>query len=441
VIERVRSAPLDTGTVVAVTGATGYIGSVLCKRLLADGFGVRALSRTTPSPEHRLQHVFYDLRAEVQLGAVEGAIAVIHLASETRRGASTDLEMELLSVQRLLRATGMSGARFVFVSSQTASQSAPTSYGRAKMRIEQEVLAHGGLVVRPGLVYGGLEAGLFGTLCRFIRTYHAFPWMLPAPMVQIVHVDDLSRALVTASCSPTLGTGVISIAEPTQVPFHRFLAAIAEYRIDRVVCPVPLPLIILLPCLDLLHWFLGTKIDPGQLRSLIALPPLDTQSDLDKLKIRPVEIETGLCRSGKDTRQKLIEARTILGYILGTHASFGALRRYVRAMETVNDTRPLRFNRCLRAVPSLLIFFDQPVIRKAAGGAAFFRRVELATAIAEATPQHFATFVAESKGFTALSRVALLGVRLCCEAVVQITVFPLRRIILRQLRAQSSPGQ
>jgi uncharacterized protein (TIGR01777 family) len=68
---------------IAVTGATGFIGSALVNHLLEQGHRVRAIGRS----RHRLpaQADFFaaDLMARLPPGAVRGADAVIHLAGET----------------------------------------------------------------------------------------------------------------------------------------------------------------------------------------------------------------------------------------------------------------------------------------------------------------------------------------------------------------------
>ena len=72
----------------------------------------------------------------------------------------------------------------------------PTAYGRAKWQVEQEILRHGGFVVRPGLVYGGVPGGVFAGLVDTVRRFPLLPAILPAPRVQPIHVDDLAEGLV-----------------------------------------------------------------------------------------------------------------------------------------------------------------------------------------------------------------------------------------------------
>ena len=48
------------GPCIAVTGATGFIGSILCQRLIQAGFAVRALART-PARGQLLQSLGVEL--------------------------------------------------------------------------------------------------------------------------------------------------------------------------------------------------------------------------------------------------------------------------------------------------------------------------------------------------------------------------------------------
>src|SRR5436190_1222713 len=60
------------------------------------------------------------------------------------------------------------GRRVVLVSSLAAFEGARSLYGRAKLELERAVLARGGVVLRPGVVFGVDAGGLFGSLARVI---------------------------------------------------------------------------------------------------------------------------------------------------------------------------------------------------------------------------------------------------------------------------------
>jgi len=77
-----------------ITGGTGFIGHRLVKRLLDDGWSVRALvlePERTRLPEHpRLELLVGDVtKAETFRGGMDGADAVFHLAALSPPGSGT----------------------------------------------------------------------------------------------------------------------------------------------------------------------------------------------------------------------------------------------------------------------------------------------------------------------------------------------------------------
>ena len=141
---------------IIITGATSYIGKRVAKVAVSQGFVVVSMSRRQ-SEFQKSTWIPYDLAATSVSNLPPETLALIHLAANTVTAHNTDSTIELHSVRLLLSATKKAGAKFIFVSSQSARADAPTSYGLTKWAIEKEVLAAGGFVVRPGQVYGGIE--------------------------------------------------------------------------------------------------------------------------------------------------------------------------------------------------------------------------------------------------------------------------------------------
>ena len=71
----------DTPHIVAITGATGLIGSTLVARLRAGGFAVRRLLRTPRGAEPG-DVVWDPARGALPVGALDGVDAIVHLAGE-----------------------------------------------------------------------------------------------------------------------------------------------------------------------------------------------------------------------------------------------------------------------------------------------------------------------------------------------------------------------
>jgi UDP-glucose 4-epimerase len=204
---------------VLVTGASGFVGRELCRRLRGKG-RVRALYRR-PAEGPWDESVCVDLATDADLGpALEGVDTVFHLAARTDDGTTPVRDtgdfhrVNFEGTRRLFDAAAAQAVkRFVYASSVKAmgaklevrvdeeTPDQPTSpYGMSKRAAESFLLSNTKIshvsVVRASPVYG---AGSKGNLARLIRTMGRgfFP---PLPDVKnarsMVHVQDLADALI-----------------------------------------------------------------------------------------------------------------------------------------------------------------------------------------------------------------------------------------------------
>lgn len=384
-----------------VTGAAGYIGRVLVARALASGWRVTALSRTAPGGalgQPRCGFIPYDLARPLDAAALEGAgkvDAVVHLAADTRideRGPGLFEEDEIAAARALLAVASAGGARFIFVSSQSAGAGAETRYSRVKRRIEEVVAGAGGYIVRPGMVYGGAQAaGLFGTLCGLVARSPVIPALRPAPRVQPIHIADLCDGMLTLAGTPALPPGRYDIADPDPVPFDRFLAAIARHRLRRSPLLVPVPYALLAAaariaaCVPILP-----TLDLGRVEALRRLPAMDTRPSLAVLGLTTRPLADGMRPSGRARRRLAAEGAALFRYLGGAAPGKGLVRRYVRAIEAVDDGAPLDLPAPMLAMPALLRLID--AFPGATGRPRL--RLNMAAALLEATPAGDALFVA-----------------------------------------------
>jgi nucleoside-diphosphate-sugar epimerase len=85
--------------VIAVTGATGFLGSEVVVRLLADGHEVRGLDRRTEGSIHRSPQDGYEERTvdlrdnDATIAALTGCDGVVHLAGYPRAGDRTPADV------------------------------------------------------------------------------------------------------------------------------------------------------------------------------------------------------------------------------------------------------------------------------------------------------------------------------------------------------------
>ncbi len=83
--------------------------------------------------------------------------------------------------------------KIIFISSISAFDGCRSLYGKAKLEIEKFALANGALVVRPGLVYGGVAGGMFGKLAQQVSKSAIIPMIGNGSQIQfLVHNEDLS---------------------------------------------------------------------------------------------------------------------------------------------------------------------------------------------------------------------------------------------------------
>lgn len=413
---------------IGITGASGYIGRAVVVHALRQGFDVVAIGRRGVAG---LAHRHADLREEPAPDLLQGLDALIHLAADTGGGGEL-VAAEIRFAESIASASQRAGLPLLVVSSQAASPTAPSDYGRTKAAIEERVLAHGASVLRPGLVYGGAESGLFGTLVGLVRRIPLLPDLRPRPRVQPIHVDDLAEGLLAATIRNHL-PGQVRCVAGAPVTFVEFLAAIARDRLRVRRVRLPVPLAILRIALAGLSRLLGPTLGPERLDSLTRLPPMDCETDLVLLGVRLRPLSDGLSRSGRATRRMLCEGRALMYGFLGRAPSRWLARRYVHALQQHGQHCALDLPRSALAWPSLIAALDTPVFRQSVIVGNLAWRYAVAIRIAEASTAHARAFIG-SAGPGQLLR-ALVDFCLCVAFELQARC--LRRIAQRLLRMQT----
>jgi len=209
----------------ALTGATGFIGQYLLRDLSQRGHRLRVLLRhPSAAPMQCASAVIGDLaRPRNMSAALEGVDAVIHSAGFTHGMSGVpEHDYRLLNTEAtigLARAARRAGAnRFVFLSSIRA-QSGPTAetvlteaddpnptdaYGRSKLAAERGLadLDLDWVSLRAALVYGPGAKGSVAQLLRLARSQFPLPLRSIGGRRSLLGLENLSAAIEVVLKTP-----------------------------------------------------------------------------------------------------------------------------------------------------------------------------------------------------------------------------------------------
>jgi 2-alkyl-3-oxoalkanoate reductase len=253
------------GRTAVVTGAGGFIGAALCRRLAEEGAEVRGLD-ADPETADRIGSTGAEPRvADVAdpgavAAAIDGADLVLHTAaivSDAGRmeehvrvnvgGTANVLDAaEAAGAERVLHLSSVVVYGYEDPSRQDESahlRSCGVPYIDTKSAADRLARRRGAVVVRPGDVYGPgsvpwsirpLELAKAG---RLAAVRDEARYMLP------IYLDDLVEAIIVAVRRGAPGEAYAAWKDDEQVTFAEYFDRIAALAGDRPVRRLPRPLL------------------------------------------------------------------------------------------------------------------------------------------------------------------------------------------------------
>jgi nucleoside-diphosphate-sugar epimerase len=271
----------------ALTGATGFIGTALRRQLVSAGWEVRALHRRrVPQPQSgsddtRIRWVCGSLSDPDSLRRLlKGASAVVHCAGAVR-GASAEQfnQVNVAGVARLVQAARElhPTPRFLLISSLAAREPALSFYAASKRGGEDTLRTLAGpmatTIFRPPAVYGPGDREM-APLLRCMQHGVAPVLGSSAARFSMLYVEDLTEAIRQTLARPDWAPGPFEIHDghPGGYSWEEVMTTVSRI-LSRPVRTLRIPVALLRAAAAgnlLLAQLCGTlpMLTPGKVREL-----------------------------------------------------------------------------------------------------------------------------------------------------------------------------
>ena len=246
---------MDTGKKIAVTGATGFLGTHLCNRLLDEGFEVSILARAPDKAQKFEGRVaktvigdIADKKAIAEL--VDGADLVVHLVSNFRTASGPPESYRHINVdgtETVLEASKKAGVkRFIHcstigvhgsVKSTPANEESPFNpgdlYQETKVESENMVRASIGksameiVIIRPCSIYGPGDMRML----KMFKMLSKRMFFLVGPCREnfhAVYIDDLIDGFMLALEKPEAAGETFIIGGESYLSLKEYISVVAE---------------------------------------------------------------------------------------------------------------------------------------------------------------------------------------------------------------------
>lgn len=289
---------------VFLTGATGFVGGYILKRLVAEGHSVKALVRDPAKAK---------LATSNQIGLVPGDVAegsgldegtrdcdaVVHLVgiiAET--GKATFERIHHIGARNAVEAAKRNGiSRYVQMSALGVRADGVSEYQTSKWKGEEAVRQSGMdyCILRPSLIFGRGS----GFVTQMLDVMRKAPLFRPVPgsgkpLFRPIFVEDVAACFVQALTNPRVTNKTMELGGGDELSLDEVLQTIADCAgIRKPTFHVPMPLM-----------FMGAAVAQtilprppvtvGQLRMLKEGSTCDISPMVEAFDIHPVGFRNGL---------------------------------------------------------------------------------------------------------------------------------------------------
>lgn len=230
---------------VAITGATGFVGSQLALRLTSEGHEVVRLARRPRANRANDEGFVVSLDNVDQLtNAFAGCSAVAHCAGINREvGDQTYRRVHIDATRNVVEAARRAGVeKIVLMSFLRARPDCGSPYHESKWAAE-EIVRESGLdytIIKAGVVYGRGDH----MLDHLSQAFHSFPIFalvgLKQQTVRPLAIEDLVHVMRASLIDRRLKRQTIALLGPEEIYLHEAVRRVAEV-VGKQPIMFPLP--------------------------------------------------------------------------------------------------------------------------------------------------------------------------------------------------------
>jgi NADH dehydrogenase len=441
---------------ILVTGAGGFIGKDIVRCLLENKFRVRAMIRGPANfpfiRNPNLEVAYGDMCDLESLRiATRGVSAVIHLAA-AKSDEIYSYAVNVKGTENLIEACLASGCeRIINMSTQSVKIKIKGKYASTKKEAE-DVLHGSGLQVtslRPSIVYGEEQLGVFGTVLKYILSLPFVPVLGDGKWITApVYIQDVSEAVIACIRNNITVGRIYDIGGPDLMNFDDFIDKICfelDLRRAKVHIPFRMSLTIArlaakimkappLTVSNVLGSNQDTDIDIEPAKRDFGFSPRGIDSGLKKVvaSIKRQKDPVAITFKKSTSYDEELKAESIImgRYLIGDDPPEDLIERYLRANKILFDKSRGEVPgelKILHSHPSLLPFMD------AAAGvisrdSLIRKKLLLMTAILETSPLHADYFLHKADSLPVfVKNIVLNGVKAVIKLIIGVPLLLLVR--------------
>ena len=262
---------------IVITGANGFVGSALAKKLLNSGHEVTCLVRTGSDinlieDKKYICYINYDNVEEIE-HVLQNKDILIHAAALTRaRKWESFIKINIELTDTLLKISNNSSIKqFIFLSSQAVAgpalneslgkkeEDSPnpiTMYGKSKLLAENNIHKNAKIpwtIIRPVSVYGGGDKD-FLALFKMVKKHFVFLNSFRTKYYNLIYIDKLTDIIERTINNKTVFNDTIYAANPRKIKNNELHKLIGE-AINSKTITIRIPEFLLFPIASILEFF------------------------------------------------------------------------------------------------------------------------------------------------------------------------------------------